>query len=621
MLKLLTFYGASCEESAKNGMNCLAFSASAGHKVIIEYLIEFLDNDTVCSLLLQKDGNGQIPVLHAALRKHSDIVNCMLASLGKFLENQEKLYQGIIHQVVIAFCSVGDVDALKAIKTSLKTCFKKEKLKKLENHKKCVYTFRDSLLGETPLTMAALQNNTNILEYILGELGSGKSAVEKAIELLNATNSGFYTPCGCAAKTGNSDALRLMLQHDPSLRVGNWKTGFSILNLASASGNIECVEVVLEICLENVVAKGGVPDDLDDCPSLDEDMEGENSNPNPLKNSVIKSAINGHVEILEKLITNGLDFYSVIHHLHKLLIPDKTQKIVQLLSRYSDILNFNLKAPFSGLTPLESAINANNVTVVRSLLQETDAVQTEVAWQLAGNNQDPAIAISMLAQTLNKANNFYTEGKIQAADKLYKNALDCLNLLENEGGNTTALQRSKSNDKMKISSVDHNQKHDKTRVIATKQHQELFQVRYKLMMAIIRCRRRLGDLNYAEDLCTELISITPEQYEAYYQRARVRRDLGFRKMALEDVEMAKKFGNTNANRVQLQKLYESCYSLEENDDGEVGDLESGLENGLKSGLTSFRPVPVPRSRKNNNLVISDDSGNGNALSNVSTTFE
>merc|ERR1712178_196962 len=141
------------------------------------------------------------------------------------------------------------------------------------------------------------------------------------------------------------------------------------------------------------------------------------------------------------------------------------------------------------------------------------------------------------------------------------------------------------------------------------QHKELFQVRYKLMMAIIRCRRRLGDLNYAEKLCTELISITPEQYEAYYQRARVRRDLGWRELAIQDVEMAQKFGNTNANRVQLQKLYESCYSLENeqkinNDNGEV-----------------FRPVPVPRSRKKNNntLIISDDSGNGNALSNVSTT--
>ena len=481
--------------------------------------------------------------------------------------------------------------------------------------KRCVYTFRDSLLGETPLTMAALQNNTNIIEYILGELGSGKSAVEKAIELLNATNSGFYTPCGCAAKTGNSDALRLMLQHDPSLRVGNWKTGFSILNLASASGNLECVEVVLDICMENVVARGGLPDDLDDCASLDETEENDSTN--HLKNSVIKAAINGHVEILEKLITNGLDFHSVIHHLNKSVIPDKTQKIIQLLSRYSDILNFNDKAPLTRLTPLESAINANNVTLVRTLLQETDALQTEVAWQLAGNNQDPAIAISMLAQTLNKANNFYTAGNIQSADKLYKNALDCLNLLEKDGksdGESTkqadiGFQRSKSVDKFK-NSGEHNLKRDKNRVIVTKQHQELFQVRYKLMMAIIRCRRRLGDLDYAENLCTELISITPEQYEAYYQRARVRRDSGFRSAALEDVEMAKKFGNTNANRVQLQKLYESCYSLE--DDVRVGEL------GV---VKSYRPVPVPRSRKSNNLVISDDSGNGNALSNVSTTFE
>ena len=223
----------------------------------------------------------------------------------------------------------------------------------------------------------------------------------------------------------------------------------------------------------------------------------------------------------------------------------------------------------------------------------------------------------MLAQTLNKANNFYTAGKIQSADKLYKNALDCLNLLEKDGksdGESTkqadiGFQRSKSVDKFK-NSGEHNLKRDKNRVIVTKQHQELFQVRYKLMMAIIRCRRRLGDLDYAENLCTELISITPEQYEAYYQRARVRRDLGFRSAALEDVEMATKFGNTNANRVQLQKLYESCYSLE--DDVRVGEL------GV---VKSYRPVPVPRSRKSNNLVISDDSGNGNALSNVSTTFE
>merc|ERR1712178_370960 len=118
------------------------------------------------------------------------------------------------------------------------------------------------------------------------------------------------------------------------------------------------------------------------------------------------------------------------------------------------------------------------------------------------------------------------------------------------------------------------------------QHKELFQVRYKLMMAIIRCRRRLGDLNYAEKLCTELVSITPEQYEAYYQRARVRRDMGLRDLAIQDVEMAQKFGNTNANRVQLQKLYESCYSLDNEQKSEVN--------------SEFRHVPVPRSRKKNN---------------------
>ena len=93
---------------------------------------------------------------------------------------------------------------------------------------------------------------------------------------------------------------------------------------------------------------------------------------------------------------------------------------------------------------------------------------------------------------------------------------------------------------------------------------ELFQVKYKLMMAIIRCRRRMNDLNYAESLCDELIKLTPNQYESYYQRARVRRDLNKRDLALADVAKAEKLANASghdSNKVQIQKLFESCSKI------------------------------------------------------------
>ena len=163
---------------------------------------------------------------------------------------------------------------------------------------------------------------------------------------------------------------------------------------------------------------------------------------------------------------------------------------------------------------------------------------------MASQLKDSGIALTILANMLNRANKFYSSNKITDADNLYNLAFENLNILSNYRASLESENAENLNLNLNQQKID----------------QELFQVKYKLMMAIIRCRRRMNDLSYAEKLCDQLIDLTPNQYESYYQRARVRRDLGKRDLALQDVAKAEVLSN-NINDAQIKKLYESCYKV------------------------------------------------------------
>ena len=163
---------------------------------------------------------------------------------------------------------------------------------------------------------------------------------------------------------------------------------------------------------------------------------------------------------------------------------------------------------------------------------------------MASQLKDSGIALTILANMLNRANKFYSSNKITDADNLYNLAFENLNILSNYRASLNESEHQAENLNLNQQKID----------------QELFQVKYKLMMAIIRCRRRMNDLSYAEKLCDQLIDLTPNQYESYYQRARVRRDLGKRDLALQDVAKAEVLSN-NINDAQIKKLYESCYKV------------------------------------------------------------
>ena len=116
----------------------------------------------------------------------------------------------------MAYCSVGDLMALKSLKHN---GFVKSDPSMVRRHRKSTgsdfepaaqagFCFKDSLLGETPLTIAAHQGNCSIVDYILSE-----TKKDRAYELLHTTNSACFTPAGCAAKGNNTSCLKSLLAY------------------------------------------------------------------------------------------------------------------------------------------------------------------------------------------------------------------------------------------------------------------------------------------------------------------------------------------------------------------------------------------------------------------------
>jgi hypothetical protein len=49
-------------------------------------------------------------------------------------------------------------------------------------------------------------------------------------------------------------------------------------------------------------------------------------------------------------------------------------------------------------------------------------------------------------------------------------------------------------------------------------------LKINLMLNLSRCKRKLGDVPGAIDLATKVLDVRPQSYEAFYARARAKRD-------------------------------------------------------------------------------------------------
>ena len=53
----------------------------------------------------------------------------------------------------------------------------------------------------------------------------------------------------------------------------------------------------------------------------------------------------------------------------------------------------------------------------------------------------------------------------------------------------------------------------------------IIEMKFNLLLNLARCHRKLQDFESSIELCTKAIDLKSDSYEAYYSRARAKRDL------------------------------------------------------------------------------------------------
>ncbi|XP_065582552.1 protein TANC2-like isoform X2 [Artemia franciscana] len=159
----------------------------------------------------------------------------------------------------------------------------------------------------------------------------------------------------------------------------------------------------------------------------------------------------------------------------------------------------------SGMRPLDRAISYRQAAVVQAFLRR-GAKLSPVTWTMAAGKQD--IMLILLGKLLDDGNALYKKARLKEAAHRYHYALKKL----------PAITDFSSSDK---------------------QHSEAFvQLRFHLLLNLARCKRKSEESSEAVDLTTEAIALKPSAFEAYYLRARARRDIGQISNAISDLAEA-----------------------------------------------------------------------------------
>merc|ERR1712176_155434 len=269
--------------------------------------------------------------------------------------------------------------------------------------------------------MAIKKNQCHLVEYIQ----SVNEPEFAEIAFNNFLSSSGYNALGLAAKLGDLPILEILVKFNlknnktREMPLGNLIKGLTVLDIASQYSHDRTLEIIKVLLNKYRIGnKGG-------------ELLG--------RNSACYAVENLHVQNLAVLMKHGVDVSGTIHYLHNIRAsPDEDpskfmenlSKLINLLKSANPPLNFNETHPTTKKTPLESCISTNNGLVIKSFLQEIyDLKITDNAWAMASQLKDSGIALTILANMLNRANKFYSSNKITDADNLYNLAFENLNIL------------------------------------------------------------------------------------------------------------------------------------------------------------------------------------------------
>ncbi|XP_064370568.1 protein TANC1 isoform X3 [Dromaius novaehollandiae] len=501
--RLLILAGANVNYRTEvlNNAPVLCVQSHLGHEEVVSLLLEF------GAAIDGTSENGMTPLSYAAAAGHMNIVSLLCKKGAKADYLDKKGQCALVHSALR-----GHRDILEYL-LNIVWITPSQEQNSLRKHQ----------VLQQALTAASSMGHCQVVCYLLaiekeneidindtdalwGETaltaaaGRGKLEVcELLLEhgaVVTRANRRGIPPLFCAVRQGHWQIAKLLLEHGSDVNASD-KQGRTPLMVASCEGHLSTVEFLF--------SEGAAISSLD--------KEG--------LTALSWACLKGHREVVQYLVEKGATI-------------DQTDKngrtpldlaafygdadIVQYLVEQGAVIEH---VDHSGMRPLDRAIGCRNTSVVVMLLRK-GAKLGNAAWAMATSKPD--ILIILLQKLMEEGNLLYKKGKMKEAAQRYQYAL-------------RKFPREGFGEEIKAFN----------------------ELRVSLYLNLSRCRRKTNDFGMAEEFATKALDLKPKSYEAYYARARAKRNSRKLLAALADLREATKLcpNNQEIKRL-LARVEEEC---------------------------------------------------------------
>uniref|UniRef100_A0A8C5KQB1 Protein TANC2 n=1 Tax=Jaculus jaculus TaxID=51337 RepID=A0A8C5KQB1_JACJA len=317
---------------------------------------------------------------------------------------------------------------------------------------------------------------------------------------VSQTNRRGVPPLFCAARQGHWQIVRLLLERGCDVNLSD-KQGRTPLMVAACEGHLSTVEFLL--------SKGAVLSSLD--------KEG--------LSALSWACLKGHRTVVQYLVEEGAEIDQTDKNgrtpLDLAAFYGDAEIVLYLVEKGAVIEHVD----HSGMRPLDRAIGCRNTSVVVTLLRK-GAKLGNAAWAMATSKPD--ILIILLQKLMEEGNVMYKKGKMKEAAQRYQYAL---RKFPREGFGEDI--------------------------------RPFNELRVSLYLNLSRCRRKTNDFGMAEEFASKALELKPKSYEAFYARARAKRNSRQFVAALADLQEAVKLCPTNQEiKRLLARVEEECKQLQ-----------------------------------------------------------
>ncbi|NXN39817.1 TANC1 protein, partial [Rhinoptilus africanus] len=500
--RLLILAGANVNYRTEvlNNAPVLCVQSHLGHEEVVTLLLEF------GAAVDGTSENGMTALSYAAAAGHMNIVSLLCRKGAKADYVDKKGQCALVHSALRGHCDILEYLLSVAWITSQE-----------QN------SLRKSQALQQALTAASSMGHCQVVCYILtiekdhdidindtdalwGETAltaaAGRGKLEVCELLLDhgaavtRANKRGIPPLLCAVRQGHWQIAKLLVEHGSDVNLSD-KQGRTPLMVASCEGHLSTVEFLL--------SEGATISSLD--------KEG--------LTALSWACLKGHREVVQYLVEKGAT-------------TDQTDKNgrtpLDLAAFYgdADIVQYLVEkgamiehVDHSGMRPLDRAIGCRNTSVVVTLLRK-GAKLGNAAWAMATSKPD--ILLILLQKLMEEGNILYKVGKMKEAAQRYQYAL-------------RKFPREGFGEEMKAFN----------------------ELRVSLYLNLSRCRRKTNDFGMAEEFATKALDLKPNSYEAYYARARAKRNSRKLLAALADLREATQLcpGNQEIKRL-MARVEEEC---------------------------------------------------------------